>query len=228
MVNKNANKNVGTNYVTVTGKVESDFEFSHKSGNKSFYMTKIAVKRLSDVEDHIQLIVPETLIDTAEDYVGKCVRVRGNYRSYNNRGEQKNRVLYRVLLAVFAKEITFVDEEPDAKKSNRVHLDGYVCKTPVYRKTPKGREITDLFIAVNRPFRHSDYIPCICWGNNAVIASEYKVGDRVNILGRIQSREYTKRISETEREKRVAYEVSINSMRLENNEEGEKAIEAAE
>ena len=189
MANKNANKNIGTNYVTVTGKVESDFEFSHKSGNKSFYMTKIAVKRLSDVEDHIQLIVPETLIDTAGDYVGKCVRVRGNYRSYNNRGEQKN----RVLLAVFTKEITFTDEEPDARKSNRVHLDGYICKTPVYRKTPKGREITDLFIAVNRPFRHSDYIPCICWGNNAVIASEYKVGDRVIFLeesraGNIQSR----------------------------------------
>ena len=153
--------------------------------------------------------------------------MRGNYRSYNNRGEQKN----RVLLAAFAKEITFVDEEPDAKKSNRVHLDGYVCKKPVYRKTPKGREITDLFIAVNRPFRHSDYIPCICWGNNAVIASEYKVGDRVNILGRIQSREYTKRISETESEKRVAYEVSINSMRkeeVEQPEEGEKAEETAE
>ena len=227
MANKNANKNIGTNYVTVTGKVESDFEFSHKSGNKSFYMTKIAVKRLSDVEDHIQLIVPETLIDTAGDYVGKCVRVRGNYRSYNNRGEQKN----RVLLAVFTKEITFTDEEPDARKSNRVHLDGYICKTPVYRKTPKGREITDLFIAVNRPFRHSDYIPCICWGNNAVIASEYKVGDRVNILGRIQSREYTKLISETESEKRVAYEVSINSMRkeeAEQPEEREKAGEVAE
>lgn len=224
MANKNTNKNVGTNYVTVTGKVESDFEFSHKSGNKSFYMTKIAVKRLSDVEDHIQLIVPEKLIDTAEDYVGKCVRVRGNYRSYNNRGEQKN----RVLLAVFAKGITFTDEEPDAKKSNRVHLDGYICKTPVYRKTPKGREITDLFIAVNRPFRHSDYIPCICWGNNAVIASEYKVGDRVNILGRIQSREYTKQISETESEKRVAYEVSINSMRKEEAEQPEECEKAGE
>ena len=214
MANKNANKNVGTNYVTVMGKVESDFKFSHKSGDKSFYLTKIAVKRLSDVEDHIQLMVPEELIDTAQDYVGKYVEVRGNFRSYNNRGTQKN----RVLLAVFAKGLTFMDEDPDARQSNRVHLDGYICKNPTYRRTPSGREITDLLIAVNRPFRHSDYIPCICWGNNAVIASEYKVGDRVNILGRIQSREYTKHISETENEKRVAYEVSINSMRMESAE----------
>ena len=136
MANKNTNKNIGTNYVTVTGRVESDFEFSHKSGNKSFYMTKIAVKRLSDVEDHIQLIVPETLIDTAEDYVGKCVRVRGNYRSYNNRGEQKN----RVLLAVFAKEITFTDEEPDARKSNRFRTGRRKQRRLRVRRTHRFRE----------------------------------------------------------------------------------------
>ena len=105
-----------------------------------------------------------------------------------------------------------MEEEPDGTKTNSIWLDGYICKEPIYRKTPLGREIADLLLAVNRPYGKSDYIPCICWGRNARYASGFEVGEHVQLLGRIQSREYVKRISDTETEKRVAYEVSVSKL----------------
>ena len=134
--------------------------------------------------------------------------VNGQFRSYNRHEEKKN----RLVLSVFAREISFVEEEDDSVKSNQIYLDGYICKPPVYRKTPLGREIADLLIAVNRPYGKSDYIPCICWGRNARYASAFVVGGHVLIWGRIQSREYMKRVSDTEMEKRVAYEVSVSKL----------------
>ena len=135
-----------------------------------------------------------------------CIRDR--FRSYNRHEEQKN----RLVLSVFVREISFMEEEPDGTKTNSIWLDGYICKEPIYRKTPLGREIADLLLAVNRPYGKSDYIPCICWGRNARYASGFEVGEHVQLLGRIQSREYVKRISDTETEKRVAYEVSVSKL----------------
>lgn len=116
------------------------------------------------------------------------------------------------MLSLFVREVSFIDEELDGAKTNQIFLDGYICKLPVYRKTPLGREIADLLLAVNRPYGKSDYIPCICWGRNARFASSFEVGEHVQVIGRIQSREYIKRLSETETQKRTAYEVSVSKL----------------
>ena len=134
--------------------------------------------------------------------------VSGQFRSDNRHDEQKN----RLVLSVFVREVSFIEEELDGAKTNNIFLDGYICKLPVYRKTPLGREIADLLLAVNRPYGKSDYIPCICWGRNARFASTFEVGEHVQIMGRIQSREYIKKLTETETEKRIAYEVSVSKL----------------
>ena len=138
------------------------------------------------------------------------ITVQGQFRSYNRHEERKN----RLVLSVFAREIEFVDETPESSKTNQIYLDGFICKEPIYRKTPLGREIADLLLAVNRPYGKSDYIPCICWGRNARFASNFTVGTRCEIWGRIQSREYIKKISEEDAQKRVAYEVSVSKLEL--------------
>ncbi len=134
----------------------------------------------------------------------------GQFRSYNRHEEKKN----RLILSVFVREIEFIDELEESSKTNQIYLDGYICKEPVYRKTPLGREIADVLLAVNRPYGKSDYIPCICWGRNARFAGGFSVGDRCEIWGRIQSREYMKKISEDQLEKRIAYEVSVSKLEL--------------
>lgn len=136
------------------------------------------------------------------------IHVTGQFRSYNRHEEKKN----RLMLSVFAREIEFVEEEKEEYKSNQIYLDGYVCKEPIYRKTPLGREIADLLIAVNRSYGKSDYIPCICWGRNARYASAFEVGEHVQIIGRIQSRTYIKKLSDTLTEERTAYEVSVSKL----------------
>lgn len=171
-------------------------------------MVDVQVKRLSNSEDRIPLMVSERLIDVSQDYIGEFIMVSGQFRSYNRHDEQKN----RLVLSVFVREVEFIEEELDGAKTNNIFLDGYICKLPVYRKTPLGREIADLLLAVNRPYGKSDYIPCICWGRNARFASTFEVGEHVQVIGRIQSREYIKKLSETETEKRIAYEVSVSKL----------------
>lgn len=171
-------------------------------------MVDVKVERLSDSNDMIPVMVSERLIDVTSDYRGQNIMVTGQFRSYNRHEERKN----KLVLSVFAREIEFVDETPEGSKTNQIYLDGYICKEPIYRKTPLGREIADLLLAVNRPYGKSDYIPCICWGRNARYASAFQVGGHVMIWGRIQSREYIKRLSEEESEKRVAYEVSVSKL----------------
>ena len=190
------------------GKVATEFSFSHEVFGEGFYMVEVEVKRLSNSEDRIPLMISERLIDVTQDYTGEYIMVHGQFRSYNRHEEQKN----RLVLSVFVREISFMEEEPDGTKTNSIWLDGYICKEPIYRKTPLGREIADLLLAVNRPYGKSDYIPCICWGRNARYASGFEVGEHVQLLGRIQNREYVKRISDTETEKRVAYEVSVSKL----------------
>ena len=203
-----SDKIIENNQVTIMGEIISDFVFSHEVFGEGFYMVDVSVRRLSNSEDIIPLMVSERLIDVSQNYIGEFVMVSGQFRSYNRHDELKN----RLVLSVFVREITFIDEEMDGAKTNTILLDGYICKTPVYRKTPLGREIADLLLAVNRPYGKSDYIPCICWGRNARYASTFEVGEHVQIIGRIQSREYVKKIKETETQKITAYEVSVSKL----------------
>ena len=190
------------------GEVASAFTYSHEVFGEGFYMADVLVKRLSSSEDRIPLMISERLIDVSKDYTGEFIKVSGQFRSYNRHEEQRN----RLVLSVFVREVEFIEEELDGAKTNHILLEGYICKKPIYRKTPLGREIADLLLAVNRPYGKSDYIPCICWGRNARFASGFAVGEHVQILGRIQSREYVKKLSETETQKRIAYEVSVSKL----------------
>lgn len=201
-------KVIENNQVSVIGEVVSDFTFSHEVFGEGFYMLDIRVSRLSDSADVIPIMVSERLMDVKKDYKGMNVSVSGQFRSYNRHEEKKN----RLVLSVFAREIEFVEDVDDSVKTNQIFLDGYICKAPVYRKTPLGREIADLLIAVNRPYGKSDYIPCICWGRNARFASTFEVGGNAQVWGRIQSREYMKKIDEENSEKRIAYEVSVSKL----------------
>jgi single-stranded DNA-binding protein len=203
-----ADKIIENNQVAIMGRIDSLFTFSHQVFGEGFYLVDVLVRRLSDSEDRIPIMVSERLLDIKQDYIGEYIQVNGQFRSYNRHEEKKN----RLVLSVFAREVSFVEEEDEAMKSNQIFLDGYICKPPVYRKTPLGREIADLLVAVNRPYGKSDYIPCICWGRNARYASAFQVGGHVLVWGRIQSREYMKKMSETESEKRTAYEVSVSKL----------------
>ena len=203
-----ADKLFENNQVTMIGEIVSEFEFSHEVYGEGFYLVDISVSRLSDSVDYIPLMVSERLVDVSQSYIGETISVSGQFRSYNRHEEKKN----RLILSVFVRELEFVDEIEDDIKSNQIYLDGYICKEPIYRKTPLGREIADLLVAVNRSYGKSDYIPCICWGRNARYASSFEVGSHVEVYGRIQSREYIKKIGEEQTEKRVAYEVSVNKI----------------
>ncbi len=196
------------NQVSIAGEVISDFTFSHDVFGEGFYVLEVVVNRLSNSYDMIPVMVSERLIDVKQDYKGKFVEILGQFRSYNRHEESKN----KLVLSVFAREIKMVDELSENAKPNHIFLDGFVCKPPIYRKTPLGREIADVLLAVNRPYGKSDYIPCICWGRNARFAETFAVGGHVQVWGRIQSREYQKKVNETEFEKRVAYEVSVSKL----------------
>ena len=201
-------KVIENNKVSVIGEIISGFTFSHEVFGEGFYLVNVAVNRLSEQADIIPLMISERLLDVKEDYIGCTVEAIGQFRSYNRHEGIKN----RLVLSVFVREIHFMEKFTDYTKTNQIFLDGFICKPPVYRKTPLGWEIADVLLAVNRPYGKSDYIPCICWGRNARYASAFMVGGHVLLWGRIQSREYMKRISETESEKRVAYEVSVSKL----------------
>lgn len=208
-------KMIENNKVTVIGEVVSEFTFSHEVFGEGFYILNLSVNRLSDQADIIPLLISERLIDVNVDYRGKTMEAVGQFRSYNRHEGMKN----RLVLSVFVRELSFLEEFTDYTKTNQIFLDGFICKPPIYRKTPLGREIADLLVAVNRPYGKSDYIPCIAWGRNARFASNFEVGCRLRIWGRVQSREYTKKISDTECETRIAYEVSVSKLETVSGEE---------
>ena len=201
-------KVIENNQVIIMGEIVDDFTYSHEIFGEAFYMVNIRVERLSDSEDLIPVMVSERLLDVTKDYKGLKIEVVGQFRSYNRHEEKKN----KLVLSVFAREIDFVDEMPENSKTNQIFLDGFICKPPIYRRTPLGREIADILLAVNRPYGKSDYIPCICWGRNARFAGKLAVGEHVAIWGRIQSREYQKKIGNDEIVNKVAYEVSVSKM----------------
>lgn len=197
------------NAVRMEGKVVTPFTFSHAVFGEGFYAASLSVPRLSETCDDIIITVSERLIDVNTDTTGTKIGVRGQFRSYNQHDGVRN----RLALFVFVREIEILgNEEMIDGTKNEVNLNGFVCKPPVYRKTPLGREIADIIVAVNRSYGKSDYIPCIAWGRNARFCSGFGVGTHVELLGRIQSREYTKKLKDTEIESRVAFEVSISKI----------------
>lgn len=201
-------KVIENNKVSVIGEIISGFTFSHEVFGEGFYLVNVAVSRLSEQADIIPLMISERLLDVKEDYIGCTVEAIGQFRSYNRHEGIRN----RLELSIFVREVRFMEEFTDCTKTNRISLEGYICKPPVYRRTPLGREIADILLAVNRAYGKSDYIPCISWGRNARYASGLEVGARVRIWGRVQSREYMKQLNGTESEGRIAYEVSISRM----------------
>ena len=201
-------KILGNNQVNVYGEVISEFTFSHEVYGEGFYMVKLSVKRLSQVYDTIPLMVSERLLDVTQDYRGCFMEESGQFRSYNRHEENHN----RLVLSVFVRDLHIDKTEQESERPNYIFLDGYLCKAPVYRKTPLGREIADLLMAVNRSYGKSDYIPCICWGRNARYADSFEVGEHVQLWGRIQSREYQKQVGEEQYETRVAYEISVSKL----------------
>lgn len=206
------NREQENNKATLSGEIVRNFEFSHEVYGEGFYTAMIASERLSGEKDAIPVMVSERLIDVKTDWIGRFVRVSGQFRSYNKHEGGRN----RLLLSAFVREFEEITEERDfgLEDENYIFLDGYICKPTTYRKTPLGREIADILLAVNRKYGKSDYVPMICWGRNARFASGLGVGTRLQVDGRIQSREYQKRISDDEYETRVAYEVSVSKMEV--------------
>ena len=176
-----------TNLVNLKGTIENNLQFSHEIFGEKFYTTKIKINRLSESYDVLPITISERLLEEVDLNENKLVKVTGQLRSYNKNIDNKN----RLVLTIFVRDIK--QEEEDNKDPNSIFLDGYVCKEPIYRKTPLGREITDLLVAINRPYNKSDYIPSIVWGRNAKFAKNLNVGDRIQMWGRVQSREYEKK-----------------------------------
>lgn len=212
------------NYLVLIGKIISDKTFSHEIYGESFYVFNLEVPRLSGNEDIIPITISERLIANFDLTIGRKVVIEGQFRSYNSYENEK----IRLVLTVFAKDIIDYKEEQEENVSNEVVLNGYVCKKPIYRKTPFGREISDILLAVNRAYNKSDYIPCIAWGRNARFCENMEVGTEVKIVGRVQSRTYEKKFEDGRTEQRVAYEVSIGSLEVINKDENSNQNEEAE
>lgn len=214
------------NKVKIAGVVASDFKFSHEIYGEGFYTMMVDVQRLSESVDTIPVTVSERVVNINEDFTGQYVTVTGQFRSYN-RAEKDNQ-RKRLILSVFAQEVEFNEEATvDTYDTNNVELDGFICKEVHYRKTPLGREIADMLLAVNRPYGKSDYIPCICWGRNAKYAEALATGTHMKVWGRIQSRSYIKKINENDSEERTAYEVSLNKIKVIDEPEAEDVEEVA-
>ena len=195
------------NVITLTGTVETEAIYSHSVLGEEFYSFTLRVPRLSDNDDLLPVTVSSRQLDMVVVTPGNKVRIKGQLRSYNKYTGTRT----KLILTVFAKEIVPAQPE-DGENPNEIFINGFICKTPIYRRTPFGREITDLIIAVNRAFNRSDYIPAIAWGKNAVYSENLEVGSNVMLWGRLQSRNYNKKISEEETEIRTAYELSITKI----------------
>lgn len=218
------------NHLVLMGKVVSEKMLSHEVYGEKFYLFNLEVPRLSETSDIIPITISERLLTDIYIFVGKKAVIEGQFRSYNGYENEKS----RLILTVFAKEITVLPDEeelPISKEnvSNEVILSGYICKKPIYRQTPFKREIADVLLAVNRAYNKSDYIPCIAWGRNARFCQNMEVGTEVKVVGRVQSRGYEKKLEDGTVLNKVAYEVSVISMEVinqKNNEEENSTQEA--
>ena len=216
------------NHLRLVGKVTSEKRFSHEIYGEKFYIFDLSVPRLSGNADVIPVTISERLLTTQDVFIGAKLQIDGQFRSYNSYDNEKN----KLILTVFVKDVQFLEEnqeeEEEARRdvvSNEVILDGYICKKPIYRKTPFGREISDILLAVNRAYNKSDYIPCIAWGRTARFCENLEVGTELRVTGRVQSREYEKKYEDGTIENKVAYEVSVGSLEVVNQDGEEKKEE---
>ena len=202
------NSNTQNNIIELSGQIASEFTYSHQVYGEAFYSFMLCSKRLSDTYDTLPVTVSERLLIDVEAKSGQFISVTGQLRSYNSYSEGKT----HLILTVFAKDIKIINEP--ANDTNNIRLDGFICKPPVYRTTPFNTAIADILLAVNRAYKKSDYIPIICWGRNAKYASTLEVGSNISVTGRMQSRIYHKKLSETETIEKTAYEVSVSKIEL--------------
>ena len=213
------------NHLVLVGKVTSDKRFSHETYGEKFYIFDMEVSRLSDTTDIIPVTASERILNDELLTIGNKLVIRGQFRSYNSYVNEKS----KLILTVFAKDVLTEDQlseeelEETKRTSNEVTLVGYICKPPIYRQTPFGREIADVLLAVNRAYNKSDYIPTIAWGRNARFCQNLPIGTEVKIVGRVQSRNYEKKYEDGTVESRVAYEVSIASLQVVNEDNNENA-----
>jgi len=211
------------NLVTMVGTAITEMTFSHDIYGEGFYKFDLEVARLSQIADILPVTVSERLTDPGLIQPGNHVHISGQIRSYNNYSHENSKS--KLILTLFAREIYQQSENDDLNSSqhiNEVYLDGFICKPPIYRTTPFGREIADLLLAVNRSYGKSDYIPCIAWGRNARFAAKLQTGDRVRLWGRMQSRSYQKKLESGDVSERVAFEISISKMEQPNEKEAEQ------
>ena len=199
------------NVIKMGGVVASRLELSHEIYGEKFYRFYIEIDRLSGQKDRIPVIISERLIDVDDFNIGKIIFLEGQYRSYNKMDENNKS---RLILSVFVKDINQIEVSENVKTINELTIIGTVCKKPIYRKTPLGRDISDILLAVNRSYNKSDYIPCIIWGRNAKYCEHLETGTTVKVVGRIQSREYEKKYEDGTLEKRTAYEVSVSKFEI--------------
>ncbi len=200
--------NTENNKVSISGTVISEPEFSHEVYEEMFFTFMLDTPRLSEAKDVIKITISEKFLSRDGIKIGDNVKIDGQFRSYNNFSNIGN----RLILTVFVKDIEKIAETDTLENLNSIYLNGYICKQPIYRTTPFGREIADILLAVNRSYNKSDYIPCIAWGRNAKYAETLNIGDNVIIKGRIQSREYQKKLTETDFELKTAYEISVGKL----------------
>lgn len=207
---------IENNKIELCGVIASVPELNHKTYGENFYGFRLSCSRKSTEKDMLPIIVSDRLVEIKDLQVGKKISVKGQVRTFNKHISDDKR---KLLIMVFARDVWEVEEESESAPefNNNVKLSGYICKPPVYRVTPKGREIADVLIAVNRTYGKSDYIPCITWGRNARYTGNLDVGTRVDVEGRLQSREYTKKLDDGTEEIRTAYEISVS--RIEESEE---------
>lgn len=196
---------MNNNRVFLSGIVVSEPVFSHETFGEGFYEVKLSVARLSEHQDILPITVSDKLLKHFQ--IGKQVSLKGQFRSFNKLNGEKS----QLLLNVFAREI--IENDP-SMNPNIVEINGFICKNPIYRTTPFNREICDCLVAVNRAYNKSDYLPCIAWGRNARYVKDAKVGNRIEIVGRIQSREYQKRLESGEIVNKTAYEISVGRVNL--------------
>jgi len=209
------------NYIMLVGKITSEKKFSHEIYGESFFNFDLEIPRLSGISDIIPITISERLIANFDLNIGKQVVIEGQFRSYNTYEDSKS----RLILTVFVKEIREKGEDEEIKVPNEVQLVGHICRKPIYRKTPFGREIADILVAVNRAYNKSDYIPCITWGRNARFCENMQIGTELKLVGRVQSRPYEKKHEDGTVEQRTAYEVSISSLEFVNKEDEPNNIE---
>jgi primosomal replication protein N len=195
------------NIISICGKISSNFAYSHEVYGEKFYNFKVSVERYSGFNDILPVTVSERLIDVTSNLTGEMVSIRGSVRTFNQHDGGKN----RLIITVFAQEIELVE---DGTAGNDLYLHGFICKNPIYRKTPLGREIADILLAVNRSYGKTDYIPCVVWGRNARFVGQLEVGTHIEINGRIQSRGYVKMHEDGTEEQRTAYEVSVSKINV--------------